>query len=250
MCITKIYINYWHDSRKIINFFVLPDIINPITSRSTTLIITKTSVTCGWTDAYPPTHPSVTAFLLLDMVILVPTNGDYAKSNTSLSKVVWTNATFLQLSCSFLTHITIIPNSAHHITAHLTHPVKHVNSHLHILTTLTCPHYIYFFKELKQNLPWHISHTFRSRPFSSRGLSAHIQKIRLFLVTPYFNHSSRFNFLNLLSNNFFPSDPHIVKRAWSWMPPLCMYLGSFSRLILSPASKLPVYRDVIKYCLT
>ena len=153
LCITKIYINYWHDSRKIINFFVLPDIINPITSRSTTLIITKTSVTCGRTDAYPPTHPSVTAFLLLDMVILVPTNGDYAKSNTSLSKVVWTNATFLQLSCSFLTHITIIPNSAHHITAHLTHPVKHVNSHLHILTTLTCPHYIYFFKELKQNLP-------------------------------------------------------------------------------------------------
>ena len=44
---------------------------------------------------------SVTAFLLLRRFILIPTNGDSSKSNASLSKVIWTNATFLLLSSLF-----------------------------------------------------------------------------------------------------------------------------------------------------
>ena len=45
---------------------------------------------------------------------------------------------------------------------------------------------MYHVKGLSQNIPWHISHTFRSRSFSPRGLSAHIWQIYLFAVTPHF----------------------------------------------------------------
>ena len=51
--ITKHSINPWRDSHRSIHFSVLPGLINSRNSRSATLRITKTSVMCGWIDAYP-----------------------------------------------------------------------------------------------------------------------------------------------------------------------------------------------------
>ena len=119
----------WHDSSRIIHFFVPPGIINSSNSLSTTLCIKKTSVICFWIDAYPLTHPFVTA------------HGDFNKSNTSLSKVIWPNAIVLRLSC-FLLHIYVIPNSSHHIRSCLTQPVKHMYSRLWMLPALTCPQFL------------------------------------------------------------------------------------------------------------
>ena len=96
LCITKNSRNSWCDSPKRIQFFILRGILNSNTCCSTILRIAKTSVTCGRTDAFPLTHPSVTAFLLPWRVILVPTNGYSYKSNKRLSKFMCPNATFLQ----------------------------------------------------------------------------------------------------------------------------------------------------------
>ena len=67
---------YLNDSRRRIHFFVPPGIINAINSRSTTLCITKTYITCGQTYAYPLTQPSINAY------------GYFKKPNTSLSKFI------------------------------------------------------------------------------------------------------------------------------------------------------------------
>ena len=119
----------WHYSSRIIHFFVPPGIINSSNPHSNSLWITKTPVKCGQTDDYPLAHPFVTAY------------GYFKKSNTSLSKVIWPNATVLRLSC-FLPDIYVIPNSSHHTPSYLTHPVQHMESHRWLLPALTCPHFI------------------------------------------------------------------------------------------------------------
>ena len=64
--------------------------------------------------------------------------------------------------------------------------------------------------------------------FLPKTLSAHIRQIQLFIVTLHLYHYSSFNSPTLSSNNFFPSDSHIVKSDGIWMPSLCMYLLSFT----------------------
>ena len=86
LCITKNSINSWRNSCKIIDFFIPTCITNSSTSCLTTLQITKTYVVCGKTDAYLLEHPYVSALLPERRAFLIPKNGDYAKSNTSLSK--------------------------------------------------------------------------------------------------------------------------------------------------------------------
>ena len=99
---------------------------------------------------------------------------------------------FYNYQVRFKIHITIIPNSSHHIPSRLTHPVQHVNSHLWLLPPIKCTHFI-LLKEINQNTSWHISHIWPYRPFYYRGLLIQIRKIRLFVVTPHFNHSSIFH---------------------------------------------------------
>ena len=171
-------------------------------------------------------HPSVTMFLPLQRFILLPTNRYSENSNTCISKVMRPNAKVLQLYRSFSTHNNRIKNSSHQIPSHLTQPVQHINYHLQLFPTITCPQCIYL-KGLIPNPPWHINHTSWSRTFSSRGLSTHKRKYLLFAVTSYFINIQT---LIPLSNNFLPSD---VKKASSLIPSLYMYLGSFYRLLLS-----------------
>ena len=138
----------WHYSSRIIHFFVPPGIINSSNSCSNTLCITKISVTCGQTDAYPLTHPSVTAY------------GDSDKSNTTLSKFILPIAkfprhilhyhivpvfrymTYLNTFLSpcmlsiFFSHISGITNYSLHIPSCLTHPVQHVKSCLFLIPAL------------------------------------------------------------------------------------------------------------------
>ena len=162
--------------------------------------------------------------------------GYFKKSNTSLSKVIWPNATVLLLYC-FLPHIYVTPNSSHHIPSCLTHPVKHMDPHLWLLPALTFPHFI-FTKLLNQNMIWyncnctqHITHILQYRPFSSHWPLSHLQQIIVFLFTIHFNHSSIFDSPNFSFNNFLPINPHIFKRSVSWIPSLSTYLGSVFWLI-------------------
>ena len=60
--ITKNSINSWRDSHRRINFFVPLGLISSSTSRLSNLLITKTSITCGQTYAYPLTNTSVNAY--------------------------------------------------------------------------------------------------------------------------------------------------------------------------------------------
>ena len=102
LCITKNSRNSWHDSSKIIHFFIPRGLINSSTSCLTTLCIAKIAVTCGSTYSSPLTHHLLTKFLFPRRVILVPTIGNSNKSHTRLSKVMWPNAAVLCVFRSFV----------------------------------------------------------------------------------------------------------------------------------------------------
>ena len=117
--------------------------------------------------------------------------------------------------------------------------MQHEDSHLRLLPAITRPHFSSYYG-LNQNSPWHnrdctqhITHILWYKKFYSLWPLTSLQQISLLLFTTHPNHSSSFNSPTLTFNNFFRSEPHIVKRSESWIPSLSKYPGSVFCLIQS-----------------